>query len=63
MKVKIKVYTGKKYKTYTKKTNKKGIASVKITQKVGKHKVIVSPKLTKCYSAKKLKKTIKVTKK
>ena len=63
VKVKIKVYTGKKYKTYTKKTNKKGIASVKITQKLGKHKVIVSPKLTKYYTAKKLKKTIKVTKK
>ena len=33
VKVKVKVYTGKKYKTYTIKTNSKGIASLKITLK------------------------------
>lgn len=43
VKVKIKVYTGKKYKTYTVKTNKNGI--VKINTKklnIGKHKVVIS---------------------
>lgn len=62
VKVKIKVYTGKKSKTYTKKSNKKGIASLKIKQKVGKHKVVVTVKNTKLYAAKKLKKTLKVKK-
>ena len=63
VKVQIKVYTGKKYKTYTKKSNKKGIASLKIKQKVGKHKVIVAVKYPKLYTAKKLKKTLRVRKK
>lgn len=62
VKVKVKVYTGKKYKTYTIKTNKKGIASLKIKQKVGKHKVILTPAQTKYYSAKKVTKTLKVVK-
>ena len=62
VKVKIRVYTGKKFKTYTKKTNKKGIASLKISQKVGKHKVVIMNVATKLYSAKKLTKTLKVTK-
>lgn len=62
VKVKVKVYTGKKYKTYTIKTNKKGIASLKITQKVGKHKIVLSPGLPSRYSAKALTKTLKVTK-
>ena len=62
VKVKVKVYTGKKFKTYTIKTNKKGIASLKITQKVGKHKVVLSPAQTKLYSAKALTKTLTVTK-
>ena len=43
VKVKIKVYTGKKYKTFTVKTSKKGIAKIntKSLQK-GKHKVVVT---------------------
>lgn len=62
IKVKVKVYTGKKYKNYTIKTNKKGIASLKITQKVGKHKIVLSPGTPSLYSAKALTKTLKVTK-
>ena len=62
IKVKVKVYTGKKYKTYTIKTNKKGIASLKISQKVGKHKVVLSPGSPTYYSAKALTKTLTVTK-
>ena len=43
IKVKIKVYTGKKYKTFTVKTNKKGIAKINTKKlKAGKHKVTVS---------------------
>lgn len=43
VKVKIKVYTGKKYKTYTVKTNSKGIAQLNVKSlKVGTHKVVVS---------------------
>lgn len=43
VKVKIKVYTGKKYKTYTAKTNKKGIAKINTKQlKIGGHKVVIS---------------------
>lgn len=43
VKVKIKVFTGKKYKTYTVKTNKKGLAKINTKQlKIGKHKVIIS---------------------
>lgn len=62
VKVKIRVYTGKKFKTYTRKTNKKGIASLKITQKVGKHKIVILPYATSYYSGKKTT-TLKVTKK
>ena len=62
VKIKVKVYTGKKFKTYTIKTNKKGIASLKIKQKVGKHKVVLTPASTKYYTGKKVTKTIKVTK-
>lgn len=62
VKVKVKVYTGKKYKTYTIKTNKKGIASLTINQKVGKHKVVLSPGSPKLYSAKALTKTLVVSK-
>ena len=41
--LKIKVYTGKKYKTYKVKTNSKGIAYLKVSSlKLGKHKVVVS---------------------
>lgn len=43
LKVKVKVYTGKKYKTYTIKTNKKGVAQLNVKSlKVGKHKVVLS---------------------
>ncbi|WP_407376757.1 collagen binding domain-containing protein [Methanobrevibacter sp.] len=43
VKVKVKIYTGKKYKTYTVKTNKKGIAKINTKNlKIGKHKVIIS---------------------
>lgn len=42
IKVKIKVYTGKKFKTYTVKTNKKGIAKINIKKlKKGTHKVVI----------------------
>ena len=43
IKVKIKVYTGKKFKTYTVKTNSKGIAKINTkTLSVGKHNVVIS---------------------
>ncbi len=43
IKVKIKVYTGKKYKTYTVKTDKKGVAKINTKKlKRGKHKVVIS---------------------
>ncbi len=62
VKVKVRVYTGKKYKTYTIKTNKKGIASLKIKQKVGKHKIVLTHYQTKYYTAKKVTKTLRVVK-
>lgn len=43
VKVKIKVYTAKKYKTYNLKTNSKGIVKINTkTLKAGKHNVIIS---------------------
>ena len=43
IKIKVKVYTGKKAKTYTLKTNKKGVASLNTKKlKKGKHKVVIS---------------------
>ena len=43
LKVKVKVYTGKKYKTYTIKTNSKGIAKLNTkTLAKGTHKVVIS---------------------
>ena len=62
VKVKIKVYTGKKAKTYTAKTNSKGIAKISTKKlKVGKHKVVVTSG-DKYVTAKKAKSTIKITK-
>ena len=40
---KVKVYTGKKAKIYTLKTNKKGVARLNTKKlKKGKHKVVIS---------------------
>lgn len=62
VKVKIKVYTGKKVKTYTVKTNSKGIAKILTNKlKVGKHKVVVAS-ANKYVTAKKVKSTIKIKK-
>ena len=61
VKVKVRVYTGRKYKTYTIKTNKKGIASLKISQKRGKHKVVLSPGSPTYYYAKAITRTLTVT--
>ena len=61
VKVKIKVYTGKKAKTYTAKTNAKGIAQISTSKlKVGKHKVIVTSANKYCV-AKQAKSYIKIT--
>ena len=62
VKVKIKVYTGKKAKTFTAKTNTKGIAKILTNKlKVGKHKVVVAS-ANKYVTAKKAKSTIKIKK-
>ena len=62
VKIKIKVYTGKKAKTFTAKTNAKGIAKILTNKlKVGKHKVVVAS-ADKYVTAKKAKSTIKITK-
>ncbi len=43
VKIKVKVYTGKKYKTYTLKTNKNGVAKLNTKSlKKGTHKVVIS---------------------
>ncbi|WP_305514995.1 hypothetical protein [Methanobrevibacter sp. V14] len=60
--IKVKVYTGKKYKTYTLKTNAKGIANLNVGKlKVGKHKVVVNSANKYCV-AKTAKSTIKIKK-
>ena len=60
VKVKVKVYTGKKAKTYKIKTNSKGIAKLSVKKlKVGKHKVVVTS-ADKYVVAKKAKSTIKI---
>lgn len=62
VKIKIKVYTGKKAKTYTAKSNAKGIAKILTNKlKVGKHKVVVTSANKYCV-AKKAKSTIKIKK-
>ena len=61
--MKVKVYTGKKYKTYTLKTSSKGIAKLNTKSlSVGTHKVVVSSANKYCV-AKSAKSTIKITKK
>ncbi len=61
VKVKIKVYTGKKAKTYTAKTNSKGIAQISTSKlKLGKHKVIVTSANKYCV-AKQARSYIKIT--
>ena len=45
VKIKIKVYTGKKYKTYNVKTNKKGVAKINTNKlRWGTHKVTITSK-------------------
>ena len=62
VKVKVKVYTGKKAKTFTAKTNSKGIAKILTNKlKVGKHKVVITS-ANKYVVAKKAKSTIKIKK-
>ena len=62
VKVKIKVYTGKSYKTYTAKTSTKGIAQLNVKSlKVGTHKVVVTSG-DKYVTAKSATSSIKITK-
>ena len=62
VKVKIKVYTGKKYKTYTVKTNSKGIAQLNVKSlTTGTHKVVVTSANKYCV-AKAAASSIKITK-
>ena len=54
LKIKVKVYTGKKYKTYTLKTDKKGIAKINTKKlKKGTHKVVISSGNSNYYISKK----------
>jgi uncharacterized FlaG/YvyC family protein len=63
VKVIIKVYTGKKYKTYKAKTNSKGLAKFNTKKlSVGKHKVVIKIKGTKKLKAKSAKSSIKIVK-
>ena len=63
MKIKVKVYTGKKSKTYTLKTKKDGFAILKTKGiKVGKHKVKITFKGNKNFKKASAKNTIEVTK-
>ena len=62
VKVKVKLYTSaKKFKAYTIKSDKKGYAYLKIKQKPGKYKLVLSPS-NKYYKAKNVKTTIIVIK-
>lgn len=59
--LKIKVYTGNKYKTFKAKTNKNGIAKISTKSlSKGTHKVVVNAKATKKYKAKTVKSSIKI---
>ncbi|WP_405264918.1 hypothetical protein [Methanobrevibacter sp.] len=63
IKLKVKVYTGKKAKTYTLKTKKDGFAILKTKGiKVGKHKVKITFKGNKNFKKASAKNTIEVTK-
>ncbi len=63
IKIKVKVYTGKKSKTYTLKTKKDGFAILKTKGiKVGKHKVKITFKGNKNFKKASAKNTIEVTK-
>ena len=63
VKLTLKVYTGKKYKTYTVKTNSKGIAQFNVKSlSVGTHKVVVNSANKYCV-AKAATSSIKITKK
>lgn len=62
IKLKVKVYSGKKFKTYTIKTNSKGIAQLNVKKiKVGTHKVIITSANKYCV-AKQTKSTIQIKK-
>lgn len=61
VKVKIKVYTGKNYKTYTKKTNAKGVVKLNVQSlDTGKHKVVLKVSDKYCVG-KKAKSSITIT--
>ena len=63
-KVTIKVYTGKKAKTYTRKTDADGAARFNTKSlKKGKHKVVVSLKANKKYKKAKAKGSVEISKK
>ena len=62
-KVVLKVYTGKKYKTYNLKTNSKGEVSINTKSlSKGTHKVIIKVKATSKYKANSEKSSIKIVK-
>ena len=62
VKLTLKVYTGKKYKTYTVKSNSKGIAKLNVKSlTVGTHKVVVNSANKYCVAKAKTS-TIKITK-
>lgn len=63
VKINLNVFTGKKYKTVTLRTNSKGIAELPITKySIGSHKVIVSIKDTANVKAASTKSSIKIAK-
>ena len=52
VKVSVKVYTGNKYKTFTVKTNSKGVASISTKSlSKGNHKIMISTKGDKNYKS------------